>query len=57
MRPGHMGVRMIVFPIFESAGKNIFVILQNMFMWNNDITNILNLKLRAGIYAGYMVLA
>jgi hypothetical protein len=32
----------------------IFNISQNLFIWNNGITNILDLKLCKGIYATYI---
>jgi hypothetical protein len=33
---------------------NIFNILLNLFVLNDPITNILDLQLHAGIYAGYV---
>jgi hypothetical protein len=35
---------------------NIFNILQDLFTWNNDITNILDFILPADIYASYTVM-
>lgn len=31
------------------------IILQNLFIWNNGITNILDEKFRTGVYASYVI--
>jgi hypothetical protein len=43
---------------YKIEGKNvlnILNILQNLLIWNNGITDILDSKLRTGIYASYTV--